>query len=1156
MTTPTAQSARPSQPGLPSRIYIKLFVATLTVTVTVTSGLGWYIRDSYHSLKKLQAHEFRLQELTGSIRYLDEVLTMSARLAAATGDPQWEDRYRRKEPELADVIEEVKGITPDVDTTEGIGLTDAANTKLVEMEYRSFELLGQGRREEAFALLSGTEYVMQKDAYRDGMVDSLRALREEMGRNMDSQRRRTNLATTAVVVLLLLIFLSGLYALHTLRAYLKARAQAEEALQAAHSELEDRIAERTEDLTATNIRLQEEATERERAETTLRESEERYRALFEQAPDSIVQIDPHTGGFVSFNATAHESLGYTREEFQTLTLADIEVIESAQEIASHIERIVETGSDTFETKHRTKEGVVRDVLVNARMVSFHGQRLFQSIFTNITERKRVEEALQDSSKRLAALAEEQQTLLRYTSDFVYRHDTKGVFNYLSPGVEQITGRTVDEWCKHYSTYMTDNPINEEVVAKTEETLRTGKRSPPYLVEVTHKNGRRIMMEVSEQAYFDEGKVAGIIGVARDVTDRVAAEEALRASEHRLQGILDNSTAVIYAKDREGRYLLANRRFEELFHLSHQQVAGRTDYDFFSKDLADAFRRNDKRVLEQSRPVEFEETVRHDDGIHTYISLKFPLYDSADRPYAVCGISTDITERQQARQALQEAKEAAEAASKAKSTFLANVSHEVRTPIMAMLGAAELMSRGDAEASDPERLDIILRSGRYLLSLVEDLLDISRAEQGKLEIRYTVCSLLEILADVEAVVAPLHSERGIEFRVLYDTAIPGRIHTDPTRLKQAMINLVSNALKFTEGGHVFIRLRADRDAAEPKLAVSVEDTGRGIPAQDLQRIFDVFTQLDQETSAVSMGMGLGLPLAKWIAGQLGGTLDATSVEDRGSTFTLRIAIGPVDDSEWVTPEEAVASHPSVRTDRLASPLHRGSAARQRLHGRVLLAEDARDLRDLIVDVLTDTGAEVTAVSDGEEAVKAALEGTFDLILMDVWMPKMLGSDATAELRRRGCLTPIIALTAATAPGDRRRLLDGGFDDLWAKPISMDRISEGVADYLETVADGSGGQADSRTSGGASIHYAATEFARSLASRLRAIREALDASDLHRAHGLLHQLTGTAGTLGFMPVSEEAARLIRMLQEGSLAKDPELLGPLADLIERSNLPKNSE
>jgi len=1128
-----------------------ILTTSLVVTMGATLGLSWCAWDSYESLKKLQQQEFRLQELVGEVRHLDEVLTMSTHMGASTGGLHWEERYLRFEPILSAAIKEMLEIAPEVHALEGVRRTDAANDRLVGIEYQAFDLLRQGRAEEASALLRSEEYETQKHAYEKGMEDSLAAVQAHLKLALDSRRRRAHRAVAAVGVVLPVMLFCWLYTLRTLRLYVGARGRAEAALQTAHAELEQRIEERTADLVDANKRLQEEIAERRRIEATLRESEEQHRAFFEQAPDSIVQVDPTTGVLVRFNDRAHENLGYTREEFRNLTIADLEAVESPEEVALHIENILNTGSDTFETKHRRKDGEIRDVLVNSRIVFVHGQRLFQSIWTDITERQRTLEALWDSTRELAALAEERQTLLKHTRDFVYRHDTQGVFNYLSPSIEQITGRTVEEWRRHYSAYMTDNPINQKVYAYTEETLRTGKASPPYLVEITHKDGRLIMLEVNEQAYFDKGKVAGIVGVARDVTDRIRAEEALRASEHQLQGILDNSTAVIYVKGLDGRYILANHRFEELFHIPQDKLVGKSDYDLFPKDRADAFTANDKRVLEECRPVEFEETVPHNDEVHTYISLKFPLYDSNDRPYAVCGISTDITDRQQARQALQEAKEAAESASKAKSTFLANMSHEIRTPIMAMLGVAELMSRSDADHLDPKRLDAILRSGRHLLSLVEDLLDLSRAEQGKLEVRHTPCSPLEIMADVEAVVAPLHCGRGIDFQVFYDTAIPSMIRTDPTRLKQAVINLISNALKFTDTGHVFVRLRADRDVPDPRLSISVEDTGRGIPSSKLESVFDIFTQLDREGPTVSMGLGLGLPLAKWIAEKLGGALDATSIVGEGSTFTMRIATGPVGDVEWVTPDEATKASWPTPTGRPTSQPHAKEKAEPLFYGRVLLAEDASDLRELIADVLAGAGVDVTTVSDGEEAVNAAVNGSFDLILMDVRMPKMSGSDATAELRRRECLTPIIALTASAAPDDRRRILDAGFDDLWAKPISMDRIIDGVADYLCRIPDAKLWEANggaTRHVDSSSMESVVANFLESLVPRTQALRDALAASDTDRARGILHQLVGTAGTLGFMSVSREAGLVMSKVMDGSFAHDPQVLKPLEDLIHR--------
>ncbi|MEK7730854.1 MAG: ATP-binding protein, partial [Planctomycetota bacterium] len=524
----------------------------------------------------------------------------------------------------------------------------------------------------------------------------------------------------------------------------------------------------------------------------------------------------------------------------------------------------------------------------------------------------------------------------------------------------------------------------------------------------------------------QGRTAELVRVnqdlSREIGERKLAEEQRRISEERLQQVLDCTTAVIYVKDTECRYLLINRRFEELFHISREEIPGKSDYDMFPKEVADAFRVNDRQVLASGRAVEFEERVPHDEEMHTYISLKFPLFDPAGRPTAVCGISTDITERKKteallrdhtaaleaANQALALAREAAEAANRTKGRFLANISHEIRTPIMAMLGAAELLQsdepgravRNDSYAptlkgvgATAERGDMILRNGRHLLSLVDELLDLSRLEAGKLEIRPHDCSLVEILADVEAITEPLRRHKSIDYRIVYETQVPEHIHTDCTRLTQTVINLLSNALKFTEKGYVRLRVRVDRDAPEPRLTIVVEDSGIGIRPEDRERIFDSFTQVEPISSGATAGVGLGLPIAKWIAEKLGGTLEVQSVFGRGSTFTLRIATGPLDGVPWIAPHEGV--------ERSGRPLPKaGHKAPCRLQGRVLLAEDAGDIRELIEFALRRCGVEVTAVENGRQAVEAATREAFDLILMDIRMPELDGLSAAVELRRRG------------------------------------------------------------------------------------------------------------------------------------------------------------
>ncbi len=932
-------------------------------------------------------------------------------------------------------------------------------------------------------------------------------------------------------------------------------------------------------------------TEQRHAEEALKESEARFRTLVQHAPEAITVYDFDRDHYVDVNEHTSRLLKYSREELLALSPADVSPPTqpngrpSADMAREYIEATLQGKDPVFEWVHRDSDG--RDIPVEIRLVQLPaaGRKLIRASLTDITARKEQERRLHEAhdeleqrvQERTAALSTANEKLVSEISErrrveralrkseshqslilnsvpvALYMSRPKEDWNttWASGQIEALSGFSAAECVD--GTHLWARRIHPEDRDRVFDFFDKFLAGAPGGVEYRWKckDGRyRWFMDRPAVMTTENGEITEVVGTWLDITERKEMDISLRESEARLHAVLENTTAVIYVKGLDGRYVLANRRYEDLFQVPRERIIGRTDHEIHAKETADAFRENDRQVLAKGGPIEFEETAVLDGEVRTYLSLKFPLLDDRGIPFAVCGISTDITERQRIAGELQRAKEAAEAANHAKTVFLANISHEIRTPITAMLGAAELLGVYQAADGTPDQVDMILRNGRHLVALIDDLLDLSRADAGKLDMRRVDCSLPDIIKDIEALLRPLHGRSAVDVRIIRETLLPERIVTDPTRLKQAAINLINNALKFTEFGRVYIRFAVNRDDDRPVLTVSVEDTGPGIAKKNLVQIFETFSQFRTSAPGVMRGVGLGLPLVKWIAAQLGGAVTVTSRYGQGSTFVLTVAIGPLHGVRWLDPG---AVHLSVDTNRAQL-----SADREpEMFGRILLAEDFDDTRGLIETVLTACGAEVTAVCNGREAVDAAANEEFDLIIMDVRMPEMDGGAATSELRRRRCLTPIIALTASAVGTDDDPLFDTGFDDVWPKPLAMSELVERVRPYLHAASPRDRESFEDRKplpkeERDARIAAAAAEFVAMLPARVRAIEAFLEGSQPDRAGEILHQLVGAAGLHGLDAISRESARLLVMIREGKETGDIRDLVRLVEEARGSAMP----
>ncbi len=400
-----------------------------------------------------------------------------------------------------------------------------------------------------------------------------------------------------------------------------------------------------------------------------------------------------------------------------------------------------------------------------------------------------------------------------------------------------------------------------------------------------------------------------------------------------------------------------------------------------------------------------------------------------------------------QQELRRAKEAAELGSRAKSEFLANMSHEIRTPMTAILGFADvLLERGNLRDAPPERIEALMgirRNGEYLLGLINDILDLSKIEAGRMTVERIACAPVELVGELVALMSVRAESRSLQLEARFEGPIPRTIRTDPTRLRQILVNLLSNAIKFTERGSVRLIVRMPGEADEPRLAFDVVDTGIGMSSEQAERLFRPFTQADASTTRRFGGTGLGLAISRRLAELLGG--DIVLMETRpggGSRFRLTIGTGPLEGVPMQT-DPAIPAVPPVP----AGPTGDSAGSAPLAGCTVLLAEDGPDNQKIIRHFLERAGARVIVVENGRAALDtlADLGSAVDVVLMDMQMPEMDGYEATATLRRRGHRGPIIALTAHAMSTDRQRCLQAGCDEYLTKPVDRKRLIETVGRF---------------------------------------------------------------------------------------------------------------
>jgi len=577
---------------------------------------------------------------------------------------------------------------------------------------------------------------------------------------------------------------------------------------------------------------------------------------------------------------------------------------------------------------------------------------------------------------------------------------------------------------------------------------------------------------------------------------------------------------IFCSTPDGKLLNGNRALAEImgFEFPEEMLASgeRIDKFYENPDHRKVFV---ETVSCQEVVREFETRFVDREGVPHDVAINArAIRNDAGQVTQIEGTMLDITRRKAAEE-LRREKEAAEAANVAKSLFLANMSHEIRTPLNAILGFTDQLLHSRA-CNDPavrrEYLEIINNSGEHLLALINDILDLSKIDAGRMEIELVDCSIQQIVSEVLSTLRVRSQEKGLDLRCTWPDGVPDRIRTDPARLKQLIFNLVGNAIKFTTTGYVSLDVQFDRTAQKPRMQVRIEDTGVGIPKAKLESIFDPFVQADCSVTREFGGTGLGLAISRRIADALGGTLNVDSEVGRGSVFLVEIPVGALDGvtfaEECISDAVAASTPTETRTPDTLPPMH------------VLLVEDGETNRRLIQLILGEAGVQVTTAENGRLGVERAEHEDYDVILMDMQMPVMDGYQASTRIRQLGLATPIVALTAHAMKGDREKCLQAGCSDYLTKPIRAEALLKCLRRYAP---DDSTNPNASATSGleelSTEFRELALDYLKSQRGRIEEMEEALEREDYEQLAVLAHRVKGSAGSVGFPQFTEPASCL---------------------------------
>ena len=661
------------------------------------------------------------------------------------------------------------------------------------------------------------------------------------------------------------------------------------------------------------------------------------------------------------------------------------------------------------------------------------EALRKAFSQEVWKRKIAEGELDDAQDKLKRL----DLIARHTRHAILITDPNQKIEWINEAFTKLSGYTLNDVVGlKPADFLYGEETDPKVLAHVSSKLEAKEAIDTEVLNYT-KDKKPYWIHLEIQPVWENGKLRNFISTHTDITRNKNQAVLLDGSNQIYQDLFNNTRDAIMSIGKNGFFdcndsavaLFGYKSREEMkgIHITDisptYQPCGQASESLVLERLSEAYRTGNSC---------FEWVYTRKDGIDFNGEVVLNRYTNTSGPVIQASIR-DITERKAAEAVLMDEKQAAEYANKAKSEFLANMSHEIRTPLNAILGFTKVLRKGDySEGEQEEFLQLIHDSGNHLLGLINDILDLSKVEAGKMEFSKEPCSVWGILEGVISAFKVQAQNKGLILRAEAETALPEEVKSDSVRLKQLFTNLLGNALKFTETGGVIVRLFYYGNKEE--LVIEIRDTGIGIAEDKIKTLFTPFHQVDNSITRNFGGTGLGLAICQRIIEGMGGRIEVESEEGVGTLF--RVVLSVSSSLGMFNPSPLISQDITRKTEKINLSLDSSS-----LKGKhILLCEDGRTNRALVSHILKKIGITVTEAENGLEGVQAIEKDAerYDLILMDMQMPVMDGYSATKKLRKMGYKKPIVALTAHAMQGDRERCINMGCDNYLTKPLELDKL----------------------------------------------------------------------------------------------------------------------